>query len=80
MADDSARINLTHHFLIAMPGLSDESFARSVVYMCEHSDRGALGLVINKPSDLEVADLFQDRKSTRLNSSHTDISRMPSSA
>ncbi|MEY2781729.1 MAG: hypothetical protein RL307_1433 [Pseudomonadota bacterium] len=59
MADDSARINLTHHFLIAMPGLSDESFARSVVYMCEHSDRGALGLVINKPSDLEVADLFQ---------------------
>jgi putative transcriptional regulator len=55
---DSARINLTHHFLIAMPGLADESFARSVVYMCEHSERGALGLVINKPSDLDVADLF----------------------
>jgi putative transcriptional regulator len=55
---DSARINLTHHFLIAMPGLADESFSRSVVYMCEHSERGALGLVINKPSDLDVSDLF----------------------
>ncbi len=44
-------MNLSHHFLIAMPGLDDPSsfFARSVVYLCEHSERGALGLVINKP-------------------------------
>ena len=55
---DSEPINLTHHFLIAMPGLSDESFAKSVVYLCEHSDRGALGLVINKPSDIDVRGLF----------------------
>ncbi|WP_096671288.1 YqgE/AlgH family protein [Polaromonas sp. AET17H-212] len=58
MALDSAPINLTHHFLIAMPGLDDEAFARSVVYMCEHSDRGALGLVINKPSDISLQGLF----------------------
>jgi putative transcriptional regulator len=58
MADDSARINLTHHFLIAMPGLQDEAFARSVVYLCEHSQRGALGLVINKPSDINLKHLF----------------------
>jgi putative transcriptional regulator len=58
MALDSAPINLTHHFLIAMPGLDDEAFARSVVYMCEHSDRGALGLVINKPSDINLQGLF----------------------
>lgn len=58
MAMDSAPINLTHHFLIAMPGLDDEAFARSVVYMCEHSDRGALGLVINKPSDINLQNLF----------------------
>ncbi len=50
--------NLTHHFLIAMPGISDEPFARSVVYMCEHSNRGALGLVINKPSDINLKNLF----------------------
>jgi len=58
MAADSAPINLTHHFLIAMPGLEDEAFARSVVYLCEHSERGALGLVINKPSDINLKHLF----------------------
>lgn len=58
MSTDSAPINLTNHFLIAMPGLSDEVFGRSVVFMCEHSERGALGLVINKPGDLLLRDLF----------------------
>ena len=59
MTADSASINLTHHFLIAMPGLEDASFAKSVVYLCEHSERGALGLVINKPSDLSMRSLFE---------------------
>jgi putative transcriptional regulator len=59
MSTDSARINLTHHFLIAMPGMRDETFGRSVVYLCEHSERGALGLVINKPSDINLRDLFE---------------------
>jgi putative transcriptional regulator len=58
MTMDSAPINLTHHFLIAMPGLMDESFSRSVVYMCEHSERGALGLIINKPSPMNMQSLF----------------------
>ena len=58
MTTDSAPINLTHHFLIAMPGLMDESFSRSVVYMCEHSERGALGLIINKPSPMNMQSLF----------------------
>ena len=51
-------INFTHHFLIAMPGLEDEMFSKSVIYMCEHSERGALGLVINKPSDINLKKLF----------------------
>ena len=42
-----------------MPGLEDEAFAKSVVYMCEHSERGALGLVINKPSDINLKKLFE---------------------
>ena len=58
MTADSASINLTHHFLIAMPGLEDATFAKSVVYLCEHSERGALGLVINKPSELSMTGLF----------------------
>ncbi len=59
MAADFAPTNLTHHFLIAMPGLADELFGRSVVFMCEHSERGALGLVINKPSDILLPKLFE---------------------
>lgn len=59
MSTESDSINLTHHFLIAMPGLQDEAFAKSVIYMCEHSERGALGLVINKPSDINLKKLFE---------------------
>ena len=51
--------NLTHHFLIAMPGLEDGAFSRSVVYLCEHSERGALGLIINKPTDINLSNLFE---------------------
>lgn len=59
MPGDFALTNLTHHFLIAMPGLQDEVFTRSVVYVCEHSERGALGLVINKPSEISMQRLFE---------------------
>ncbi len=52
-------INLTNHFLIAMPGLVGDTFAGSVVYLCEHTERGALGLVINKPIDIKLKNLFE---------------------
>lgn len=52
-------INLTNQFLIAMPGMADDHFAGSVVYLCEHTERGALGLVINKPIDITIANLFE---------------------
>ncbi len=58
MAADSAPIDLTNHFLIAMPGLRDELFGRSVVYLCQHNDQGALGLIINKPGSINLAELF----------------------
>lgn len=58
MSSDSAS-NLTNQFLIAMPGMADDNFAGSVVYLCEHTERGALGLVINKPSDLKLGTLFE---------------------
>ena len=56
MATD--RINLTNQFLIAMPGMTDDTFAGSVIYLCEHTENGALGLVINKPIDITVKNLF----------------------
>jgi putative transcriptional regulator len=52
-------IDLTNQFLIAMPGMGDGTFAGSVVYLCEHTEKGALGLVINKPIDIKLKNLFE---------------------
>jgi putative transcriptional regulator len=52
-------INLTHHFLIAMPNMADPYFSRSLTYICEHNDRGALGLVVNRPIDMTLQALFE---------------------
>ncbi|MCC6917215.1 YqgE/AlgH family protein [Nitrosomonas sp.] len=51
-------INLTDHFLIAMPGLEDSFFTRTLTYICEHNERGALGLVVNRSTDLSVEKLL----------------------
>ncbi len=53
------RIDFTNHFLIAMPKMADGTFSGTVVYLCEHSERGALGLVINRPTDLDLKSLFK---------------------
>lgn len=58
-SDFASTLNLAQHFLIAMPGMEDELFAQSVVYVCEHGEHGALGLCINKPADLLVDELFE---------------------
>jgi putative transcriptional regulator len=50
---------LTNQFLIAMPGMGDDTFAGAVIYLCEHNDKGALGLVINKPISLTLGNLFE---------------------
>ena len=52
-------INLTNQFLIAMPGMGDGTFAGTVIYLCEHTEKGALGLVINKPIDITLKNLFE---------------------
>lgn len=51
--------SLTNHFLIAMPGLADPNFARSVTLICEHSDKGAMGIVINRPTELKLRDILE---------------------
>jgi putative transcriptional regulator len=53
-----AQVNLTHHFLIAMPGMADPHFSRSLTYICEHNEQGALGVVVNRPIDMTLAALF----------------------
>jgi len=54
-----ASVNLTHHFLIAMPNMADPYFARTLTYICEHNDQGALGLVVNRPIDMTLQALFE---------------------
>ncbi|MBH9553189.1 YqgE/AlgH family protein [Inhella gelatinilytica] len=54
-----ASMDLTNQFLIAMPGMGDDTFSGAVVYLCEHNDQGALGLVINKPIDLTLDGLLE---------------------
>jgi len=48
-----------NQFLVAMPGMLDDNFAGSVIYLLEHTDKGAMGLVVNRPTELVLATLFE---------------------
>ena len=58
-SDATTSIDLTNQLLIAMPGMVDGNFAGTVVYLCEHNGKGALGLVINRPTDINLRHLFE---------------------
>ena len=51
-------VNLTHHFLIAMPNMADPYFSKSLTYICEHNEQGALGIVVNRAIDLTLSSLL----------------------
>lgn len=51
--------HLSHHFLIAMPSMADPYFARSLIYICEHNEQGALGVIVNRPLDMSLGLLFE---------------------
>ncbi|WP_062263283.1 YqgE/AlgH family protein [Endozoicomonas arenosclerae] len=50
--------SLKNHFLIAMPRMADPSFAGTLTLVCEHSPGGALGIVVNRPTDLTLGEIF----------------------
>src|SRR3546814_21117574 len=50
---------LKHQCLVAMPRLDDENFTHTVSLLCEHSDDGAIGLVINRPTDLKLSEMME---------------------
>lgn len=52
-------MNLTNHFLVAMPSMQDPYFKRSVIYVCEHNEEGAMGLMINAPIDITVSGMLK---------------------
>lgn len=50
---------LQNHFLVATPAMRDPLFARTVTYLCEHNDEGAMGLVVNQPVKITVTDMLR---------------------
>ncbi len=65
---------LTNHFLIAMPTLADPNFARTVTLICEHSSEGAMGIVINRTTDLHLRDILEQ---LGINAKHAASGDMP---
>jgi putative transcriptional regulator len=57
-------VDLTQHFLIAMPAMVDPHFARTLTLVCEHNENGALGIVVNRPTDMTLQGLVEQVKIT----------------
>ncbi len=51
--------DLTNQILIAMPGMHDENFIHTATYICEHNKQGAMGITINRPTELQLYDILQ---------------------
>ena len=51
-------MNLKNHFLMAMPDLSGDYFGNTLTYICEHNDEGAMGIVVNRPTDVSILELL----------------------
>jgi putative transcriptional regulator len=49
---------LTGQFLIAMPAMADPNFDRTVTYICEHNDEGALGIIVNRPTVMSLGEIL----------------------
>ena len=54
-ADD---LSLKNHFLLAMPGLASSYFGGSLIYVCEHNEDGAMGIIVNRPSPVSLVELM----------------------
>ncbi|WP_374354735.1 YqgE/AlgH family protein [Chitinimonas sp.] len=52
-------IDLSRQFLIAMPSMADPIFARALVFVCDHNDQGAMGVIVNRPLGMDMKTLFQ---------------------
>jgi len=56
---DASPSYLKHHFLIAMPHMADPNFVQTLTYVVEHNAQGAMGIVINRPNGLNLADVLE---------------------
>ena len=72
MNDDTP--DLTHQFLIAMPSLSDPNFSQTVTYVCQHDAQGAMGVVINRPTDVSLDSVLEQME---LHTDQVDVATQP---
>ena len=68
------KVNLTQHFLIAMPAMADPHFAKSLTFICEHNDQGALGIVVNRPIEMNLHALLEQVSITPDTDAHKSVS------
>ena len=68
-----SQLDLSHQFLIAMPGMADAAFDKSLIYICEHNAQGALGIMVNRPINLTLGDLFMQIKMPLNRAAPTDL-------
>ena len=64
---------LQNHFLVALPAMSDNFFARSVVYLCEHNDKGAMGITLTSPLDMDLYTLLTRMDFSQVSDSLTEV-------
>jgi len=64
--------SLSNQLLIAMPGMADPNFSSTVTLVCEHNDKGALGVVINRPLTLSLGGLFEQLELTDADQTNAD--------
>lgn len=72
MNPNNAFTSLKDHFLIAMPSLNDSEFGHSITYVCEHTEQGAMGIVINHPTELHLDEIFSHLDLAEEGRSHPD--------
>lgn len=72
--EEKSVVNLENQFLIAMPSLGDPYFNKSVTYICEHNDQGAMGLIINLPVNITLSDLLKQIKSNNDQETDSELS------
>lgn len=65
VAEFMETVSLANHFLIAMPAMVDPNFSRTLTFICEHNADGAIGIIVNRPTEMNLAGLF-DRVSIPL--------------
>ena len=67
-------LDFRHHFLIAMPAMADSAFSKALVYICEHNQQGALGIIVNRPTNLTLGELFAQIKAPL---SKSELKKLP---